>query len=652
MAKTELTLERRRSERIAKPFIQNQKPKTPKSAPLPKTKLKNKGAPQYRDDTGSTSSSADEDDEDEYNVSKSAMEQEKMEISEFSDELGEEFSDTHSEVSTRSRTRNNSDCSDKENTRRRTRSQMSNMHLEAETPSKALARTLRDIKLGTPSKRNLAQERSSKAPIKGNKSTPRKKQTPARTNNRKVFTDSDESEDSEEEKLVSRQTRNTARTPNIIRIPTKLIPKKIPPILLTKTPGGTFRTRARVRKNSEDEVLVDPLDSTSASTLRELASRLHLSKVPEKLPCRDVEAKEVQKFIREVIDPKKGESSAMYISGVPGTGKTATVRAVVSLMKKDRKCPKFVYVEVNAMIFKKTVFVEIHNGIQEEHNISKKTQRAKISSSTARQELNTMFKKEDKNRPPIVVLIDELDSLCNRKQDILYDIFEWTALPQSKVTIIGIANTLDFPERMLCQRNASRLDKRRLVFQPYQHEQIEEIVRARLQGSCLIEPKAIELVAKKIAMNTGDLRQALDFLCRAIGVAIEKKSEKLEVAHVVAAQSAVLEALKFRLVKDLTLHEFSLFRTIVTLTKEQEEVIFADIYRTYCSICTETSGIHAASDTVTFGMLLELSNAALVQVGKSNQGRVNLRVKLGMTNMEAEKAVKAFIEAHKSEYSV
>ncbi|CAL2034121.1 unnamed protein product, partial [Caenorhabditis brenneri] len=128
-----------------------------------------------------------------------------------------------------------------------------------------------------------------------------------RRSNLAVFTDSEDSEEEGEAQQVSRAARNNARTPNVIRIPTRLIPKKITPIFLTKTPGGSFRTRNR--KNSEEGELVDPLDSTPATSLRESASRLHLSKVPEKLPCREDEAGEVQKFIRKVIDPKRGEKS-------------------------------------------------------------------------------------------------------------------------------------------------------------------------------------------------------------------------------------------------------------------------------------------------------------------------------------------------------
>ncbi|UMM22652.1 hypothetical protein L5515_003766 [Caenorhabditis briggsae] len=640
--------EKRRSTRISQMVV----PVVKKTNTRSSRSLHLKGAPQRQEvSDSSASSSSGSSDEDEYQPTENDVQDEAddhMDYKEFSPEIDEDFSDSPPVTSLRSRT--NSDSSDKENGRRRTRS---TKRAANETPSKILAEKLSKTSLTTPKKNSARDLRSSKTPTKRKDETPRENMQKSRGRPRKVFLESD-GDLSEEEDVSNKRENQTPRERLTMKIPKNMIKPRITPVVISKTPGGTLRTRRRMRQNSEElDDVVDPLDSNSAKTLKELASRLHLSKVPEQLPCREAEAREIESFIREVIDRKRGESSAMYISGVPGTGKTATVRAVVNAMKKNAKCPKFVYVEVNAMIFKKTVFVEIHNGIQEEFNISKKSQtRAKISASTARQELNDIFKKQDSKRPPIVILIDELDSLCNRKQDVLYDIFEWTALPQSKVTIIGIANTLDFPERMLCQRNASRLDKRRLVFQPYRHEQIQEIVRARLQGSNLVEKKAVELVAKKIAMNTGDLRQALDFLCRSIGVAVEKKAEKLEVVHVLEAQKAVLESLKYRLVKGLRLHQLTLFRAVENLTRENEEVIFAEIYKNYCIICSKLSGIEPASDNFAYGMLLELATTSLVTLARGDHGTMNRRVKLGMTTMEAERAIKEATEKHKSIYSV
>ncbi len=42
----------------------------------------------------------------------------------------------------------------------------------------------------------------------------------------------------------------------------------------------------------------------------------------------------------------------MYISGVPGTGKTATVHQVIRTLKEDYEygdLPKFKYIEINGM---------------------------------------------------------------------------------------------------------------------------------------------------------------------------------------------------------------------------------------------------------------------------------------------------------------
>jgi len=39
----------------------------------------------------------------------------------------------------------------------------------------------------------------------------------------------------------------------------------------------------------------------------------------------------------------------MYISGVPGTGKTATVREVRRKLESSHKYPEFVFIEVNGL---------------------------------------------------------------------------------------------------------------------------------------------------------------------------------------------------------------------------------------------------------------------------------------------------------------
>ncbi|KDD72589.1 hypothetical protein H632_c3154p0, partial [Helicosporidium sp. ATCC 50920] len=113
---------------------------------------------------------------------------------------------------------------------------------------------------------------------------------------------------------------------------------------------------------------------------------------------------------------------------------------------------------------------------------------------------------------PIVLLVDELDLLINRSQAVLYNLFDWPARRGSRLSLIGIANTMDLPER-LHPRIGSRLAGRRLAFQPYSRDALVAILAQRLQGTDAFEPNALMLAARKVANCSGDLRLALQ-LCR------------------------------------------------------------------------------------------------------------------------------------------
>lgn len=64
---------------------------------------------------------------------------------------------------------------------------------------------------------------------------------------------------------------------------------------------------------------------------------------------------------------------------------------------------------------------------------------------------------------------------------VLYNLFEWPMRKGSRLAVIGIANTMDLPERFL-PRIASRLSGSRIVFQPYTRQQLATIVTTKLEG--------------------------------------------------------------------------------------------------------------------------------------------------------------------------
>lgn len=67
----------------------------------------------------------------------------------------------------------------------------------------------------------------------------------------------------------------------------------------------------------------DTMDETS-KILHESIAKLHVSFVPETLPCRSTEKTVIQDLIRSYIN-QTAVSKPIYISGMPGTGKSVTV---------------------------------------------------------------------------------------------------------------------------------------------------------------------------------------------------------------------------------------------------------------------------------------------------------------------------------------
>ena len=70
-----------------------------------------------------------------------------------------------------------------------------------------------------------------------------------------------------------------------------------------------------------------------------------------------------------------------------------------------------------------------------------------------------------------VLGLDELDQLLGTqrgvKQEVLYSMFEWAALPQSRLVLIGVANALDLTERFLPRLRARNAPPSLLCFPPY-----------------------------------------------------------------------------------------------------------------------------------------------------------------------------------------
>lgn len=78
----------------------------------------------------------------------------------------------------------------------------------------------------------------------------------------------------------------------------------------------------------------------------EAANRLTPSAAPERMPCREKERSEVVGSIRAAV-LERDLGGSLYLSGTPGTGKTATVHQALRELADDDKVPSFRTMEVN-----------------------------------------------------------------------------------------------------------------------------------------------------------------------------------------------------------------------------------------------------------------------------------------------------------------
>ncbi|KAI3861248.1 hypothetical protein MKW92_031811 [Papaver armeniacum] len=242
---------------------------------------------------------------------------------------------------------------------------------------------------------------------------------------------------------------------------------------------------------------------------------LLLATLPKSPPCRNKEMEEIIEFVKGAVGNGQCRGHCLYIHGVPGTGKTMSVLAAMRNLRSEvdaGRISPYCFVEINGL--KLASPENIYRVIYE------KLSGHRVSWKKALSLLNEKFSDDNKvrNSQPCVLLIDELDLLVTRNQSVLYNILDWPTKPHSKLVVIGIANTMDLPEKLL-PRISSRMGIQRLCFSPYTYQQLREIISSRIEGIEAFDKQAIEFASRKVAAISGDARRALEICRRAAEIA-------------------------------------------------------------------------------------------------------------------------------------
>ncbi|XP_055366917.1 cell division control protein 6 homolog isoform X2 [Betta splendens] len=227
---------------------------------------------------------------------------------------------------------------------------------------------------------------------------------------------------------------------------------------------------------------------------------LHTS-APERLLSRAAERASIRAFLRQTL--LQALPGSLYVSGAPGTGKTACLNCVLQEMKAELSSVQTVVVNCMSLRSAHAIFPLLAEKLRAAGGLHGGLQRALTAPG-----------------PPVLLVLDEMDQLDSKAQDVLYTIFEWPYLPRSRLSLIGIANALDLTDRILPRLQARPQCRPLLLnFPPYSREELAAIVQDRLaQASAegIVDASAVQFCARKVSAVSGDARKALDICRRAV----------------------------------------------------------------------------------------------------------------------------------------
>ncbi|KAG2361336.1 P-loop containing nucleoside triphosphate hydrolase protein [Suillus spraguei] len=221
--------------------------------------------------------------------------------------------------------------------------------------------------------------------------------------------------------------------------------------------------------------------------------------------------------------------TSLYISGTPGTGKTALVNSVLRSFEGSEGTSDLRVISINCMALDglDALWDRLHEELCCTRASKNATKPCKVKGKQAVERALSTLKHK------CVVVLDELDHIASSNQT-LSSIFSMSQQHSSTLRTIGIANThtLTSPLAQLSTREASSVLT--LHFAAYSSQQLLQVLQTRLsplydnlefletteQAKKFLPASTLNLLTKKIASQTGDVRALFEVLRGAIDLAV------------------------------------------------------------------------------------------------------------------------------------
>lgn len=347
---------------------------------------------------------------------------------------------------------------------------------------------------------------------------------------------------------------------------------------------------------------------------------LRPSYIPDRLPHRERQIKQLASILAMAL---RGERpSNILIFGKTGTGKTATVKYLQKEMQKAKKWSRVDYLYMNCEITdtQYSVLQNLGNRFIDDFD-----ERIPFTGWSTERVYSMLTEKLDEEKRVVVVVLDEIDKLVYKSgDDVLYHLTRINVdLTKAKVSIVGISNDLKFSE-FLDPRVKSRLSDEKMVFPPYNAEELKDILSQRADLAFedgIIDGGVISLCAALAAQEHGDARRALDLLRVAAEIAERNKEDHMTERHVHRAKNQLELDCVVEAVKSLpTQSKLILLGVIVNEEMGSPRMTTGDVYNTYKQLCRKT-GMSVLTQRRITDLISELDMLGLVNARVKSFGR-------------------------------
>lgn len=362
---------------------------------------------------------------------------------------------------------------------------------------------------------------------------------------------------------------------------------------------------------------------------------LRPSYIPDQLPHRE---EHIQDLASIMVTALRGNRpSNVLIFGKTGTGKTAVVRYLereIQRLKREnldsnldgefsnQDVDRVEYAYINCEV------VDTHYGVMK--NIGNKfveewSEQIPFTGWPMEKVYESLKDRIDEEPRVVVIILDELDKLVSKSGDtVLYHLSKINSeLEKSKVSLIGISNNLKFTE-FLDPRVKSRLGEEKMIFPPYNADQLRDILTDRAQKAFetdIVNEEVISLCAALAAQEHGDARRALDLLRVATEIAERDKCSEVDTNHVYKAKNKIEQDCVREAVNTLPTHsKLVLYSILLSEGNGHDKMTTGEVYSGYKQLCIK-SGMDPLTQRRITDLISELDMMGLINARVKSFGR-------------------------------